>query len=205
MNQQISVPVAVTQESQTHRWLCVSRPAAGAAAAGGCSAPPGCLRRGQGWWHPEEGKRGPGGMEGTAGCLRGPQGEAGGHRRQIPLLQHGSGPHALDGGCYPADRSPGKAKVRQGILLHPKIRLQLTWGTSVSLRVAFRACCCSNLLMWVAAGITAVENCTQRDLVSHWGYLISDSGQNDAIPWGRLPELQRQSRNQFFSIWSFGG
>lgn len=52
--------------------------------------------------------------------------------------------------------------------------------------------------MGVAAGIIDMENCTQKDLVSDRDYLISDSGQNGAAPRERLPELQRQSRNQSF-------
>ena len=83
----------------------------GAAAAGRRGPPPGSLRGRQGRRHPKTGKRGAGSLEGPARRLRRPQGTAGGHGRQVPLLQHGARPHAVDGGCHPADRSPGEAPV----------------------------------------------------------------------------------------------
>lgn len=46
---------------------------------------------------------GPGSLEEPAGCGGGSEGEAGGHRRQVPLLQHGARLDAVDGGRHSPD------------------------------------------------------------------------------------------------------
>lgn len=84
---------------------------AGEAAAGGRSPSPVGVRRRQSGRHPAQGERGLGGLEEPAGRLQRTTGPPAGHRGQVPLLQPGEGPHAVDGGRDPAHRGPGEPQV----------------------------------------------------------------------------------------------
>lgn len=61
--------------------------------------------------HPGHGEGGGGSLEGPAGRLRRPQGAAGGHGREVPLLHHGARADGLDGEHHPADRDSGETQV----------------------------------------------------------------------------------------------
>lgn len=89
---------------------------AGKAATGGCGPPSVCVRRRQSGRHPAEGERSPGGLEEPAGRLQRTPGPPAGHWGQVPLLQPGQGPDAVDGGRDPAHRGPGEPQVAPHLL-----------------------------------------------------------------------------------------
>lgn len=79
----------------------------------GCGRPPAdSVRWGEGRHHPEQRAGSVCRVAGAARCLCWAPHPAGGHGRQIPLLQHGPRSPLLDGEHRPADRDPGEAQVR---------------------------------------------------------------------------------------------
>lgn len=99
--------------------------------AGWCSTPPEGLCWGEGWWHSQERACCDFCLGGSAGSRTGPQGPPAGHSGEVPLLQHGAWPDAVDGWRQPTDWCSRQPQVNHLFCLErfrstaPSIRLTL--------------------------------------------------------------------------------